>query len=109
MADSKRKDLVDNLERQKRASNICVTQVPESTESEKVRRDNEDRLTIIDLLKLNPDDVKHVFRAGAVQDKPRPLIAVMSSPDMLQVNCMATVQGDQYVNLKVKTKRFCTG
>lgn len=82
MADSKRKDLVDNLERQKRASNICVTQVPESTESEKVRRDNEDRLTIIDLLKLNPDDVKHVFRAGAVQDKPRPLIAVMSSPDI---------------------------
>ena len=31
---------------------------------------------------MKESDVKHVFRAGAVQDKPRPLIIVLASPEL---------------------------
>ena len=82
IANNKRKEIVDNLERQKRSSNICVTHVPESTETGKAKREEDERQTITTLLGLDPDDVKYVFRAGAVQDKPRALIVVLSSPDL---------------------------
>ena len=82
IANNKRKEIIDNLERQKRSSNICVTNVPESTETDKAKRDEDERQTITALLGLDPDDVKYVFRAGAVHDKPRVLIVVLSSPDL---------------------------
>ena len=82
IADNKRQTLVDNLERQKRASNICVSNVAESINTDKNAKDKEDRGTIIDILQMKESDVKHVFRAGAVQDKPRPLIIVLASPEL---------------------------
>ena len=82
IANSKRKEIVDNLERQKRSSNICVTHVPESTETDKAKREEDERQIITTLLGLDPDDVKHVFRAGSVKDKPRALIVALSSPDL---------------------------
>ena len=82
IADNKRQTLVDNLERQKRASNICVSNVAESTKTDKNAKDKDDRDTIIDILQMKASDVKHVFRAGAVQDKPRPLIIVLASPEL---------------------------
>ena len=82
IANNNRKEIVGNLERQKRSSNICVTHVPESTETDKAKREEDERQIITTLLGLDPDDVKHVFRAGAVLDKPRALIVVLSSPDL---------------------------
>ena len=82
IADNKRQTLVDNLERQKRASNICVSNVAEPTKTDKKEKDEEDRDTIIDILQLNANDVKHVFRAGPVRDKPRPIIIVLASPEL---------------------------
>ena len=82
IADNKRQTLVDNLERQKRASNICVSNVAESIKTDKNAKDKEDRDTIIDILQMKESDVKHVFRAGAVEDKPRPLIIVLASPEL---------------------------
>lgn len=82
MADNKRQTVVDNLERQKRASNICVSNVAESKKTDKKEKYEEECDTVVNILQLNADDVKHVFRAGPLRDKPRPLICVLSSPEL---------------------------
>ena len=82
IAANNRQATVDNLERQKRASNVCINLVPESTKTDKSEQEKEDRAMVIDILNLDDDNVKHVFRAGPVQDKPRSIIAVLSSPDL---------------------------
>ena len=82
LADNKRKTVVDNLERQKRASNICVNNVAESNKTDKKEKYEDECDTVIGILQLNAEDVKHVFRAGSVRDKPRPLICVLTSPEL---------------------------
>ena len=61
---------------------MYVNLVPESTQTEKKEQEKDDRATVIDILKLDDDDVQSVFRAGPVQDKPRSIIVVLSSPDL---------------------------
>ena len=82
MANNKRQTVVDNLERQKRASNVCVSNVAESKKTDKKEKYEEECDTVINILQLNADDVKHVFRAGPLRDKPRPIICVLSSPEL---------------------------
>ena len=78
IASNKRQSAVDNIERQKRASNVCVNLIPESTQAAKKDQEKENRASVIDILKVDEDDVQHVFRAGSVsQDKPRSLIVFL--------------------------------
>ena len=55
MADNKRQTVVDNLERQKRASNICVSNVAESKKTDKKEKYEEECDTVVNILQLNAD------------------------------------------------------
>lgn len=82
--ESKQKQAVENIERQKRERNVCIRNIAESQKTSDNERLADDRAAIAKILDIDPDKINSVHRVGKPdQGKgPRVLVAVLETPGL---------------------------
>ena len=81
---------VEEYERRNRARNVVITGIPESTSEESADRIAHDKAAIVTECTIDGNMIERCYRAGRVHEqglrpsKPRPLVVVLSKPQLAQ-------------------------
>ena len=81
--ESKQRQAVENIERQKRVRNVVIRNVPETSPADSEEQKRLDKAFLLENLDINDGDICSVYRVGKVKDgSQRILVGVLSSPEL---------------------------
>ena len=92
MVNSKKAIDSNFMERERRRKNVVIVNAPESGKSTLAEQKEDDRDTVIELLQVDSEEIKGIYRAGPQlgegrnkdRTKPRPIIVSLSTPQLAE-------------------------